>query len=137
MTIVLDASVVLKWFVQEERTDDALWLIDHASDLLAPDLLILEVTNALWKKLRRGEIDRIDLDDTMRCLKHGVPVLVRTHDLIDEAVPIMLELDHPIYDCVYLALAEAADASLVTDDRRLRASVAGTRFDARVVSLGG
>lgn len=47
-----------------------------------------------------------------------------------------VELRHPVYDCLYLALAAALDASLVTADRRLVAAVRGTPWEARVRLLG-
>jgi len=130
--LVLDASVVVKWFVQEDGTEAAIRLVDHAPDLVAPDLSRLEVANTLWRKFRRREIDRIDVEDSLQTLERGVPKLVPTADHVAAAQAIMLDLDHPIYDCLYLALAEAADAKLVTDDRRLQMRTAGTRFAARV-----
>jgi predicted nucleic acid-binding protein len=45
------------------------------------------------------------------------------------------QLDHPVYDCFYLALAEARDALLVTADRRLLRKLRGTPWVERVVNL--
>ena len=45
----IDASVAIKWVVQEVGTQEALALRSNA--LLAPDLLILECANTLWKKV--------------------------------------------------------------------------------------
>lgn len=135
MTLVVDASIVVKWFVQEDGTEAALRLVDRAPHLLAPELLRLEVANTLWRKFRRREIDRVDVEESLQALEGGVPKLIPIAEHVAAAQVIMLELDHPIYDCLYMALAEAADAVLVTDDRRLRARTAGTRFETRIQPL--
>ena len=56
MTLVVDASVACKWFVAESGSDAAAALLAGDQMLLAPDLIVPEVCNAAWSKLRRGEI---------------------------------------------------------------------------------
>ncbi len=46
-----------------------------------------------------------------------------------------VDLRHPVYDCFYLALAEAEEAPLVTADRRLLTRLTGTPWEERAVSL--
>ena len=53
---VVDASFAIKWVVDEAHTTQALLLRRHR--LIAPDLLIAECANVLWKKVRRGELTR-------------------------------------------------------------------------------
>ena len=53
MTLVVDASVALKWFVDEDGSDRAVALLDGDEPLIAPDLVVAEVCNAAWKSLRR------------------------------------------------------------------------------------
>lgn len=135
MSFVVDASVAVTWFVEEPRSEAALTLLDAGVDLLAPDLLLVEVANALWKKLRRGAIAPHHLETPVRWIRTGVPQLVPIRAVIDDALPLTTELDHPIYDCLYLALAEIAGARVVTDDERLQRRVHGTRFAQRVLPL--
>jgi predicted nucleic acid-binding protein len=52
--LVIDASVAVKWVIEEEGTKEALALRGRA--LAAPDLLIAECANILWKKVRRNEL---------------------------------------------------------------------------------
>jgi predicted nucleic acid-binding protein len=54
-TLVVDASVAVKWVVEEPRTEEAL-LLRATSRLLAPDLLVAECANILWKKVQRQEL---------------------------------------------------------------------------------
>ena len=51
------------------------------------------------------------------------------------ATEIALQLDHPVYDCFYLALAEAERCLLVTADQRLREKVRGTDLEPLVEPL--
>ena len=54
--LVVDASIAIKWVIQEAETAEALWLRRHR--LAAPDLLVAECANILWKKVRRNELER-------------------------------------------------------------------------------
>jgi predicted nucleic acid-binding protein len=63
------------------------------------------------------------------------PALVSEIDLAKRASEISLNLEHPAYDCFYLALAEREEATLVTADRRLVERIRGTAWSGRVVAL--
>ena len=54
MTLVVDASVACRWFVEEEGSVQAEALLTGDEGLVAPDLIIAEVCNAAWRKLRTG-----------------------------------------------------------------------------------
>ncbi len=58
MSLVVDASVAVKWFVMEPLRAEAKRLVERREPLYAPDLIFAEVTNAAWKMVRRNEIDR-------------------------------------------------------------------------------
>src|ERR1700681_5012841 len=53
---IVDASVVVKWFVPEIHTDAARRLLMLPHESFAPDLLFAETANTIWKKVRRGEL---------------------------------------------------------------------------------
>ena len=135
MTVVVDASVALKWFVKELRSDLAIDLLNSAESLVAPDLVVAEVCNAAWKSLRRREIDPAQLDRIASDVVEAFQRLVPLDRLIERAVSLARELDHPVYDCLYLALAEAEGALLITADRRLVAVVRATALAERVRPL--
>jgi predicted nucleic acid-binding protein len=135
MTVVVDASVALKWFVNEDGSDRAVSLLNSGAPMIAPDLVLAEVCNAAWKSLRRREIDPAQLNQIAIDVAGPFQRLVSLDHLLRRAVAIAGELDHPVYDCLYLALVEAEDAPLITADRRLVDAVRGTPLADRVTPL--
>lgn len=115
ITLVVDASIVVKWVVEEEGTEDALALRRKAK-LIAPDLLAAECANILWKKVRRGELSIDEAVFAAKLLQRADLEFLATRPLLEGATRWAIELDHPAYDCVYLALALARDCQLVTAD---------------------
>lgn len=132
--LVIDASVAIKWVVEEEGTKEALAL--RQQGLSAPDLINAECANILWKKTRLGEFSPDEAKFAGRLLAAAEIELVATRALIEAALDISIALDHPAYDCVYLALAEQQDRVLVTADRRLLRRVSEiARFKGRLAAL--
>ncbi|MYA79822.1 MAG: type II toxin-antitoxin system VapC family toxin [Acidobacteriia bacterium] len=119
MKLTVDASVVLKWFVTEPLSEQAWQLLDVQFDLHAPDILLPEFANTIWKKGRRGEIpDPRPYFDELA----GLPGIVAIHPvggLIERAAQIAVMIDHPVYDCLYLACAELTASALITADQQL------------------
>jgi len=132
---VVDVGIAVKWSVPEPLHDlaDRLLAADH--ELLAPDLLLVEFANVVWKKRRRGEIANVwiytlALDDLP-----AICTLIPSDRLAARALELADELGHPVYDCLYLACAEAEHCPVVTADRRFLRAVAGTRHEPSVVAL--
>lgn len=117
MTTIVDASVAVKWVVEEEGSAEAAAIAEH--DLRAPELLLTECANALWAKARRGELTGDQVRERVAALQAAPLFFVSQAELIAEAVDLALEIGHPVYDCLYLALAIRDDAVLVTADGRL------------------
>ena len=115
---VIDASIAIKWVVEESGTEEALNLRREAS-LMAPDLLIAGCASILWKKVQRGELSKDEASLAARLLQGADIELVPTRSLLEAATLAAIELDHPAYDCLYLALAAARGCSFVTADERL------------------
>ncbi len=123
---VVDASVAVKWLVSETHSDDAAGLLDGGSTLVAPALVFAEATNALWAMHRRGDIDADDLADAVHTLQAAplsVPVSMAL--LAPAAARLAADLDHPAYDCFYLALAIQTQYPVVTADIRFHDRVRG------------
>lgn len=135
MTIVVDASVAVKWVIPEELSDQAESLRGRADRLLAPDLLLPEAANALWKKLLRREITTREAAQALDLLMTSGLDLRPSGPLLGRALTLAQRLRHPVYDCIYVALAQAEGATLVTADQRLLARIARGRTRVAVVDL--
>ncbi|WP_037080949.1 type II toxin-antitoxin system VapC family toxin [Neorhizobium vignae] len=117
-TFVVDASVVIKWVVQEEGTPEALSLL-QANTLVAPELILTECANILWKKSRRGELSAAEAHFAARLIEGSVLQLREMLPSFTSSVELAIKLDHPAYDCIYLALALKEDIRFVTADESL------------------
>lgn len=133
MKWIVDASVAMKWIVDEEGSTLAASLA--AEDLAAPELMLSECANALWAKVRRGELERNEARERMRLLGTAPLRLDRTPELIDVALDLALTLKHPVYDCLYLALSIKEAAPVVTADRRFRDAVRRDKDFATLIVL--
>ncbi len=135
MRFVVDASVAVKWLVDEPDSDAARELAASGEELHAPRLMASEFANALWRKARAGQIERADAGAAMALL-HDMPLRWNDDETVSaDAVRLGLALDHPIYDCVYLALAHRIGATVVTADRRFVTAVAPTDHGEAVMTL--
>jgi predicted nucleic acid-binding protein len=108
------------WFANEPDRWGAGRLLELEAPLLAPDLMIVEATNAWWKKHRRREMDMIDVEQALTNLLAAGISWTSSAELVRPAARLATELGHPVYDCMYLALAASRSASLATADERLR-----------------
>ncbi len=135
MTVVVDASVAVKWVIPEVLSEQAQSVRGGADRLLAPDLLLPEAANALWKKLTRREISAGEAAQAIDLLMASGLDLRPSGPLLGRALALARRLRHPVYDCIYLALAQAEGATLITADRRLLASVARGRTRVATVDL--
>jgi predicted nucleic acid-binding protein len=136
VTIVVDASVAQKWLLPEPDSVDAEGVASGDHLLIAPTLVIAESCNAVWKRLRRGEMAADHAQLAVARLPKFFDALVADAALAAMAMTIARALDRPVYDCFYLALAEREDATLVTADRRLVERVRATPWESRVTALG-
>ena len=136
MAFVIDASVAVKWVIEEIGTPAALSLRSHER-LIAPELLVAECANIFWKKVRGNELSKDEAWIAARLLQSAKLELLPTRSLLGMATLIAIELDHPAYDCVYVALAEANECRFVTaDERFLRKLRSGhSSYRERVISL--
>jgi predicted nucleic acid-binding protein len=135
VTVIIDASVALKWFMEEPESDVARRILDGDEPLAAPDLIIAEVCNGAWKAVRRNLMTAIQADAMAHQLPRVFKALHPAEGLAAAAMQMARDLDHPVYDCFYLALAEQRDARMVTADRRLIERLDGTAWETRVRAL--
>ena len=124
MPLVVDASVAVKWLVKEEGSDRAEAL--KSENLHAPSLIRIEVANVLRTLATSG---RLEDAEALQALDLVLDAPVRLYEPTDAlmrgALAFALRLKHPIYDCLYLALAVDLGTRLVTADRRFHRATEG------------
>jgi len=135
VTIVVDASVALRWCFELNGSDRAEELLRSDDHLIAPDLLIAEITNAAWKFVIFDNTPAESVISAVREVAKAFEELVPTSVLKDRALAIAIALRHPAYDCFYLALAERSASQLITADDRLIRRCVDTPFERLVRSL--
>ena len=133
-SFVIDTSVAIKWIVDEDGSDAALAL--GGADMIAPALLRTEAGNVLRTMYARKDVSAEQALDLFAFLQTA-PVVIVDHDedLERRALELALALRNPIYDCVYLALAERTGRRLVTADRRFLRSLTGTEHAGSALDL--
>ena len=136
MKLTVDASVVVKWYVSEPHSEEARVLLAHRLERFAPDFVLVELANVFWKKARLGEIsDPQAYFQELSRVREAV-ALSSSADLIERAAEVAAQLDHPVYDCLYIACAEATGSTLITADRRLVGAVADRELDVDIQYIG-
>lgn len=139
MIYVIDASVALKWFLREEESQgaDSIFhaFLANKIELLAPDILVLEVANTLWKHAILGNQLR---PEEARSIFHDfltLPLnLQESTSLATQALKMAVELRHPIYDTLYCALAKENDCEFITADKVLVDKLSGSLPFVRLLS---
>ncbi len=135
MRFVVDASVAVKWLVTEDDSEVAEELVTSGHDLHAPRLMASEVANAIWRKARMGEIERRVAGILLADLPDMPVHWGADESVAADAMRLALALDHPIYDCMYLALAHRIGAVMLTADRRFANAVTLTEHDGSILTL--
>ena len=135
MNLVIDASVAFKWIVAEEQEDAAEALLLHGIRRIAPDFLVVEVGNVLRTKIMNGLVDPLQAKAGLRFVRESIDQFVSDGALVDRALEIAADLNHAIYDCLYIACAEHTQGQLVTADRRLMRKLEGSPYQGVVQAL--
>ena len=137
MKLTVDASIVAKWFLTEPQSEEARQLLAPRIRLHAPDLLLVEHANVIWKKVHQREIsDPRPYLDELASLPDAV-TLHRSADFLDHAARLAMEMDHPVYDCLYLACADATRSVLITADHRFAKKAAGSSVEVWTIGSAG
>ena len=134
MIIVVDASVALQWVLPETNSEAAIAL--RSEQLIAPVFWLLEAANALWRRHRRGEFSAIQAGTRLLELSEAPVASIPIEPHINAALQLAARLGHPVYDCLYLAVAIQHNAHVVTADRRFAALADQPGFTDRVRLLG-
>ncbi len=131
--LVVDASVAARWFVPALAWPSATDVLDWGSSLVAPDLILAEVANACWKAVRAGYMTPEEMETALRLLPGFFIELHSIAGLFEHAGQFAVELNHPVYDCCYIALARREAAQLVTADKRLAHAAQASSIEVRLI----
>jgi predicted nucleic acid-binding protein len=119
LTLLVDTSVIVKWFLDEPGREAALNVLDSDERLDCLDFGLAEIANVLWRRVRKKDIvfgqaqsALVELDEIFVSVHPSSPLLERGLELARQ-------LDHSVYDCLFLAAAMAeTDTVLVTADEK-------------------
>ena len=119
MNLVIDASAAVSLVLATPGSEIFFAPLDEAELVMAPDLFIPEVCNAIWKYRKA---DLLPMDRCERALEHALSLpdqLESSLGLHREAFALAVRHIHPMYDALYLVLARRNNASILTLDQRL------------------
>jgi predicted nucleic acid-binding protein len=133
---VVDASVVAAAFFQEDHAAAARTILVGGRELHAPDLILAEVANVIWKRHGRKEIDEAEARQLLADFLRLPLTLAPSATLVEPALQLAIRTKRTVYDCLYLALAVKTRSVLVTADRRFVNALAGGPFEKHVSWLG-
>ncbi|HVQ37139.1 MAG TPA: type II toxin-antitoxin system VapC family toxin [Pyrinomonadaceae bacterium] len=138
MPFVIDASVAMKWYLAEIYQTEAILVLDSDEILFAPDLLLSEVGNIIWKKVRLKELSNkegLALITSFSRVSERVQI-IPSSSLLEPAFEIATAYDRTVYDAMYMSLAVAHSCRLLTADRRLFNSLVQTRLAGNLRWIG-
>jgi predicted nucleic acid-binding protein len=116
---VIDASIAVKWIFEEEYYLEARRFLSSEIGYIAPDFMLNECTSAIYKKYSRHEIiEETAIQCIEKLLRFDDIKFYSTYLIQIKAFQIASQINHPIFDCFYLALAMQEQAIVVTADRR-------------------
>jgi len=125
MIIIVDASVIAKWALKEEYTDEAIMIRDKYIGgeirLYAPPIIRYEVSNTIWKAITKRKV--MSFDDGINALRNLFILLPEIVKLSEEdflkALNISTKYNITIYDAAYLVLKEKLKGIFITADTKL------------------
>jgi len=137
---VIDASVAIKWYIPEPLSEQASKLFDSLQNLnvqfLAPDLIIPEIGNVLWKKVRWKELSAVEAQTISSVLCEDFPVMLFESSLyLSAAMELALVCNRTIYDSLYMAVAIAHEGYFVTADQKMVNALSNTSVSQRIMFL--
>lgn len=130
---VIDASLAIKWFIPEIHSEVALQINRLQAQLHVPAFIQLEIGSVLTKKIRRDELTEAEGDVI---LKEFTRLPLRYHSdgqIFHAAYKLALVTRRSLYDCLYLALAEAINGPVITADRKFYMALSNGPYSSKVM----
>jgi predicted nucleic acid-binding protein len=133
MRIVIDACVLIKWYVPEIHTLDAELLVNPKFEIHAPELIVPEFGNVLWQKCRMAELsaaESLKIADEM--LKDNITFHSQA-SLLANSVDSANKTGRTVHDWIYVVLALSLGAKFVTADRPFFRTVRETSYKSSII----
>ena len=136
MNYVIDASVAIKWYVPEIYEQEATRFLKSLSSLHVPELIYPEVSNIIWKKIRRGEITLLEGEEIVGTIARKRWTIHSHRNLIKSAFAGAEATGQTVYDWTYPALAIRLSCEFVTADERFYKALEKTAFKTNLKWVG-
>ncbi len=135
---VIDTSALVKYVLPEEDSPvvERLVVLHHAgmTNLMAPEYVLVESANVLWKHLQRRSLQPEDAVSSLRTLQDLGIRLIPDTDLLEDALMLAADNDITVYDALFCALAARENVQLITSDNALLGRLTGTGIQATTLS---
>lgn len=131
--LVIDASVAVKWFIDEDRSADAATLLNGDADLIAPSSILYEAFHTLWDAARTKRLAAKRLPELADAIPTAFTSIAPMEQLYAAAAALAQSHALTVYDCAYIALAQREGAELVTADEKMFAVARKARIKARLL----
>jgi len=130
MLLVLDTSVILKWFKEEDYSNAAIKIkeefVDGLHEIVVPDLLLYEFANAMkYSKIFDQETIKKSLSSLIDL---GIHIVIPTEEMLSKAIDLSYSYDITIYDAIFVSLAKLINAIFITADKKLYKKVEELKF---------
>lgn len=118
MKLVIDASVAVKWYIEENWNDEADQILTQNYTLIAPDFILVESANIFWKKVIKQELKQSEAHHNLELLTLSFDDYISSHNLYSQSLQLAFETNHSIYDMMYLSAAVQSNTMVVTADQK-------------------
>ena len=133
--LVVDANVAVGWSADSPHSAACVRILRESSALMAADQIVQEVDNAFYQLVRAGTANKERLRDGLEFLPRWFAELLPSASLRSRAMGLALELEHPAYDCFYLALAVSRQVKLISADGRFLRKAAAKGYGNLIAHL--
>lgn len=133
MIAVIDANIALALMLDLAYSAKARQAVNAVTSMIAPDLIIHESTNALWKIATADPALAPRCDQVISALPSLFDEIAYGGSIAPEALKLALDTKHPAYDCFYIALAKLRGTALITADRKLAAAITSSGQDIQTI----
>jgi len=128
--IILDSSAALRCSLpQIDRAEsDAFRSVVRENECVSPVLFLSEISNAVWKEVRFRDLKRALAIQIISSISKMTTLHFEDDLLISAAFGIALESEHPVYDCIYVALSRHYNVPILTADKKLQRKFVEDKF---------